>query len=179
MYIGNLEAYQGIDLMLDGFSKALTAGEKANLMVIGGEVSDINYYTKRCESLGISANVVFAGKMPLDTLFANMAQSDCLVSPRVHGINTPMKIYSYLDSGKPVLATKRLTHTQVMNDDISVLVEPNADEFARAMISIIQNPAEYAAKAIAAAAYIKREHSYEAFARQADSLYRSLENDAS
>ena len=40
-----------------------------------------------------------------------MAQADVLISPRIKGVNTPMKIYSYLDSGRCVLATDlQLTH---------------------------------------------------------------------
>ena len=47
-----------------------------------------------------------------------------LVSPRLKGLNTPMKIYSYLDSGSAVLATRLRTHTQVLDDGIAYLVEP-------------------------------------------------------
>ena len=37
-----------------------------------------------------------------------------LVSPRSRGTNTPLKIYQYLRSGKPIVATRLLTHTQVL-----------------------------------------------------------------
>ena len=39
---------------------------------------------------------------------------DVLVSPRSRGTNTPLKIYQYLRSGKPIVATRLLTHTQVL-----------------------------------------------------------------
>ena len=38
----------------------------------------------------------------------------CSVSPRSRGTNTPLKIYQYLRSGKPIVATRLLTHTQVL-----------------------------------------------------------------
>ena len=49
-----------------------------------------------------------------------------LVSPRLKGLNTPMKIYSYLDSGSAVLATRLRTHTQVLDDRLAYLVDPGA-----------------------------------------------------
>ena len=59
-----------------------------------------------------------------------MAQADVLVSPRTKGANTPMKVYSYLDSGVAVLATRLPTHTQVMNDETALLAEPTPEDFS-------------------------------------------------
>jgi hypothetical protein len=58
-------------------------------------------------------------------LFIGLA--DVLVSPRLSGTNTPLKIYSFLKSGKPLVATNLWTHTQVLSDRIAVLVEPDAE----------------------------------------------------
>ena len=46
---------------------------------------------------------------------------DVLVSPRSRGTNTPLKIYQYLRSGKPIVATRLLTHTQVLSDETAIL----------------------------------------------------------
>jgi hypothetical protein len=56
--------------------------------------------------------------------------SDVLVSPRLSGTNTPLKIYSFLKSGKPLVATNLWTHTQVLSDQTSVLVKPDAEGMA-------------------------------------------------
>ena len=53
-----------------------------------------------------------------------LGEADVLVSPRLKGLNTPMKIYSYLDSGTAVLATRLRTHTQVLDDRTAYLVDP-------------------------------------------------------
>ena len=50
----------------------------------------------------------------------------------ITGTNTPLKIYSYLRSGKPIVATNLLTHTQVLTPDIAKLVEPKPGPFAAA-----------------------------------------------
>jgi len=65
--------------------------------------------------------------------------SDILVSPRLKGTNSPLKIYSYLRSGKPIVATRHITHTQILSDSVSVLVEPNPDDFADGILSILDD----------------------------------------
>ena len=42
---------------------------------------------------------------------AFVALADMLLSPRSKGTHTPLKLYSYLRSGKPILATDILAHT--------------------------------------------------------------------
>ena len=59
-----------------------------------------------------------------------VAAADVLVSPRVKGVNTPMKIYAYLNSGKPILATDIESHSQVLDSTIAVLEPPVAERFA-------------------------------------------------
>ena len=55
---------------------------------------------------------------------------------RVQGNNTPMKLYSYLGSGRPVLATRLPTHTQVLDDSVAMLVEPNASALSEGMLTL-------------------------------------------
>ncbi len=69
---------------------------------------------------------------------ANMfSQADILVSPRIKGTNTPMKIYSYLQSGKPILATDMPTHTQVLSRTTAMLADPSPDKFADAHVATV------------------------------------------
>ncbi|MDW7772679.1 MAG: glycosyltransferase family 4 protein [Desulfobulbaceae bacterium] len=133
LYVGNLERYQGIDLLLEGFSLLAEIREDCALVVIGGSPEDIAGYTGKAGRLAIADRVFFIGPRPLELLGDYLCQADVLVSPRIEGENTPMKIYSYLDSGRPVLATCITSHTQVLNEDIAVLVEPDPQSLARGL----------------------------------------------
>ena len=62
------------------------------------------------------------------------------MSPRSTGTNTPLKIYQYLRSGRVIVATRLLTHTQVLSDDVAVLTEPTADAFAQGVLRAINDP---------------------------------------
>ncbi|MEA2116836.1 MAG: glycosyltransferase, partial [Thermodesulfobacteriota bacterium] len=98
MYVGNLEKYQGIDLLLDAFELAAGQENRARLVIIGGNDADIKLYREKSAALGIGEKVLFAGRRPVADLYYYLLQADILVSPRSKGFNTPMKIYSYLDS---------------------------------------------------------------------------------
>ena len=62
MYVGNLEGYQGIDLLLESFSKVLKVIEGIDLVIIGGEERDIKAYKGKSKNLGIDSRIHFLGK---------------------------------------------------------------------------------------------------------------------
>ena len=43
-------------------------------------------------------------------------------------MNTPLKIYEQLASGLPLVATRIPSHTQVLTEDVCILVEPRNQE---------------------------------------------------
>lgn len=179
MYIGNLESYQGIDLLLESISLITKSAPDLNVAIIGGADADIEKYRNIAKGLGVGDVVHFLGKKPVADIGPYMSQADLLVSPRIHGVNTPMKIYSYLHSKTAVLATDLPTHTQVMTSKIGVLAAPDAQIFSKAMLQILQSDDQRNQLAQDAHQYIEREHSYEAFKRHLYEAYESVENSKS
>ena len=100
LYVGNLQVYQGIDLLLAGFARTVAEVPAAKLIVVGGTPEEIGHYRREAARLGIAAGVHFAGPRPVESLGRCLQQATVLVSPRIQGTNTPMKVYSYLDSGR-------------------------------------------------------------------------------
>jgi glycosyltransferase involved in cell wall biosynthesis len=174
MYVGNLEKYQGIDLLMESFQKALTEKEDLNLVIIGGNKEDILFYQQRAEQLGIHKNVFFCGPRPVQLLGYYLGQADILISPRVQGNNTPMKIYSYLDSGKAVLATCLPTHTQVLDDTIACLVNPIVMEMAAGIVTLAKDAALRSNLGLNARKRVKEEYSLPAFQRKVAVFYKNL-----
>ena len=175
MYIGNLEKYQGIDLLLESFQMVSQTVKDAHLVIIGGAERDINSYKDRSVELGIARKTLFMGPRPLSDLGFYFEQADILVSPRFKGYNTPMKIYSYLDSGKAVLATRLLTHTQVLDDEIAYLVEPNAQSMASGMLELLRNESLRNRLADQARQRVQEEYTFEAYQRKLCGFYGILE----
>jgi glycosyltransferase involved in cell wall biosynthesis len=174
MYIGNLEPYQGIDLLLQGFAVHHRSNPSTMLVVIGGEDENIDAYRNIAQALGIGDNALFLGKRPVGNISGYMQQADVLVSPRIEGVNTPMKIYSYLDSGVAVLATDLPTHNQVMDASTACLVEPSAGPLAAGIDKLLASTSYRSALAKTAATLVAREHSYSAYCKVLYSMYDDL-----
>ena len=121
LYSGNFEPYQGVDLLVD--AAAHVPG--AEFLFMGGEPAEIAAMRARAAAAG--APCVFAGKRPVGELPAFLALADVLVSPRRTGVNTPFKVYTYLASGKPLVATRIATHTQLLDDTLAILTDPTAE----------------------------------------------------
>jgi glycosyltransferase involved in cell wall biosynthesis len=179
MYVGNLEHYQGINLLLEGFRHALIRVPNAHLVIVGGIEEDIAHYGRRAIQLGIGSRVHFLGQRPVSELDRLFRQADVLVSPRLKGLNTPMKIYSYLDSGTAVLATRLRTHTQVLDDHTAYLVEPDPESLGDGLAELLSNPVLREHLASHAKAYVQREFTPEAARRKLGSFYTMMESRAS
>jgi glycosyltransferase involved in cell wall biosynthesis len=175
MYVGNLESYQGIDLMLESFALASTGRNDTALVIIGGKETAIRKYRGKAEQLRINTKTFFLGTRPISELGSCLIQADILLSPRISGNNTPMKIYSYLDSGKPVLATRLTTHTQVLDNRISLLAGPTPKEFGAAMVQLLEKPELRKQLAEQAKERVRQDFSREAFKRKLLSFYNEIE----
>jgi glycosyltransferase involved in cell wall biosynthesis len=177
LYVGNLEGYQGIDLLLESFRLARQQGCTGNLVIIGGTQETIAHYRDMAEQLEIAENTYFCGMRPVALLAHYLGQADILLSPRIQGNNTPMKLYSYLASGKVVLATRLPTHTQVLDDQFACLVEPDKESMSTAMLSLLENSelAERLGKNGKEVAL--KNHSIESFRDKLKEFYLGIVND--
>ncbi len=128
LYAGNFEPYQGIPLLLQAIRKV---GERAVFLLVGGSGPSLQEMRRLAESLGIRDRVAFVDRVPPSQVPMFVHLADVLVSPRTSGTNTPLKIYSFLKSGKPLVATRLWTHTQVLGERQAVLADPDPDSLAR------------------------------------------------
>jgi glycosyltransferase involved in cell wall biosynthesis len=178
MYVGNLEHYQGIGLLLDGFKYTLNRVPTARLVIVGGLPDDIERYRNRAARLGIATQVHFVGPRPITALDSLLRRADVLVSPRLKGLNTPMKIYSYLDSGTAVLATRLRTHTQVLDDRTAYLVAPDPEALGDGLAHLLSDDGLRSRLATQAKAYVQQEFTPEAAHRKLTSFYTMIESKA-
>lgn len=175
LYVGNLEPYQGIDLLIDSFAIVAAQDGDAELAIVGGASDDIARYRRMAEHRGIGGRVHFAGPRPVSALADYLSAADVLVSPRIKGNNTPMKVYSYLHVGRPVVATALPTHTQVLDSDVALLAEPTPQAFADAVLRLLGDPELRAQLSDAGKALVEQKYSFPAFERTLNDLYSWLE----
>jgi glycosyltransferase involved in cell wall biosynthesis len=105
---------------------------------------------------------------------ALLALSDVVVSPRNQGVNTPFKIYTYLASGRPIVATRIPTHTQLLDDSLAFLVEPTADGIAEGIRRALAEPVEARRRAETGLALVAREYSPRRHAEKVATSYAAV-----
>lgn len=174
LYTGTFEAYQGVDLLIDAAAILARTHPGLRTLVVGGEPQQVDAARARARERGAADVLIFTGQQPAREIPGFVQASDVLVSPRIRGTNTPLKIYSYLRSGKPIVATNLITHTQVLNPDIALLVAPEADALAAGLASLIDDPVrrdEMAHRALAVAA---EKYSRESYVRRTAQAYARL-----
>jgi len=140
LYAGTFEPYQGLDLLVDSATRIVDRHGDVLFLLMGGTSEQVEYYQQRVQALGLSGYFRFTGTRPPEEIPHATRLSQVLVSPRLCGINTPLKIYAYLQSGKPIVATDIITHTQILNTSVAVLVEPNPEAFARGILAVLDHP---------------------------------------
>ena len=172
LYVGNLQKYQGIDLLLEAFARTKAPGA---LLIVGGDDAHIAQGKRKATALGLDGRCHWAGPRPVRDLASYLGQADLLVSPRLHGVNTPMKIYSYLASGVAILATDIPSHTQVLTKDVAVLTAPAPEPFAQGLDQLLRDASARRRLGENARRLARAEYSREAFDRKFERFYRDVE----
>jgi glycosyltransferase involved in cell wall biosynthesis len=170
-YSGNFEPYQGVELSVD----ASPLVPQAQLLFMGGEVAEIERLKARARALGTEQRCVFSGKRPPSELPAFLAVADVLLSPRRKGENTPFKIFTYLASGKPLVATRIPSHTQLLGDEAAFLVDPAPEGLAAGIRAALDDPDDARARAERGYALIQREYSTKRHREKVAAAYAEVE----
>ena len=160
-YTGTFEAYQGIELLFDAVRWVTRQEPMARLLMVGGHADQIREAQEAVRAKDLEGKVTFAGQRPPSEMPTFLAAADILVSPRSHGNNTPLKIYSYLRAGKPIVATRLLTHTQVLDDEIAELTVAEPEAFGKGILSLIRDPERASSLASNARRRAEERYSYE------------------
>jgi glycosyltransferase involved in cell wall biosynthesis len=147
---------------------------EARLLLVGGKPDQVERAREEARTEGIADVTMFAGERPAEEIPAYLLACDVLVSPRSRGTNTPLKIYQYLRSGTPIVATRLLTHTQVLTDETAILTGPSAAEFGQGILEVLKNKARAAAVGERARRLAETKYSYEAYLERTRQAYDML-----
>ena len=162
LYTGTFEAYQGLDLLFASAKIVHGTRADARFVLAGGKPDQVARAKAQASAAG-AGGIIFMGEQPSESIPAYLDAADVLVSPRSSGTNTPLKIYQYLRSGRVIVATRLLTHTQVLSDEVAILTEPTAEGFARGILQAINDPVAAARIGSAAKQLADTRYTYEAY----------------
>lgn len=162
-YVGSFAVYQGIDLLFESICKAAKAEPRLHFLIIGGTPDEIKARREQLKAADVVGSVSFAGFIAPDELPNTLAAADVLLSPRIAGANTPLKLLDYLKAGGAIVATDCQANRLILDERSAMLVQPNADDFARAIVTLGRDEAMRRRIASGGAGLLKEKYNFKAF----------------
>lgn len=140
LYTGNFEPYQGINLLLQAFAllknSSVWSEQRPVLLLVGG--GNETQLLPQLSGLKIGTDVFLTGQQPLKHMGSFLELADVLVSPRLYGENTPLKIYTYLAAQRPIVATDIDAHQQVFGEHTAYLSDTTPQAFADTIVRALE-----------------------------------------
>ena len=178
LYTGTFESYQGLDLLFESARRVAAVRPDARVVLAGGRPDQIAAARASAVRAGAGGVVIFAGQRPSEEIPRFLDAADVLVSPRSTGTNTPLKIYQYLRSGKPIVATRLLTHTQVLDEHVAILTDATPVAFANGILEALADRPRAQAIGERARRMAESKYSYEAYLASTRRAYAYLTGEA-
>jgi len=166
LYTGTFETYQGLDLLIKSAEKVVDINKNVLFLLVGGHKEQVGFYNRMVKKLKLDDYFIFTGQVPPNQVNSYIRFADILLSPRTKGTNTPLKIYSYLRSGVPIVATNLLTHTQVLSSDVAFLCDPDPDNFSEGIIHSLKKSSRAKLVAKNALQLAKENYSYPVYKKK-------------
>jgi len=128
LYSGHLYEWKGVETLLETAKLISNKNEDVIFVFVGGTDEDVREFKKKAAGL---KNVLILGYRPHSQIPTYLQSADVLVLPNKSGTNiseeftSPLKLFEYMASGRPIVASNLSSLREVLNDKNSVLVEPD------------------------------------------------------
>lgn len=139
-YVGSFAVYQGIDLLFEAIPIVAKAEPRARFVIVGGSPAEIADRRAQMAEAGCLDAVVFAGFIDPDVLPTHLAALDVLLSPRISGMNTPLKLLDYLKAGVAIVATDCPANRLILDQRTAELTKLTPQGFAKGIIRLCGDP---------------------------------------
>lgn len=132
-YVGMLKTMgmeKGIGTAIDSLK---FLDENCILVLVGGHSEDIVFYKNLSERLGLSNRVLFTGYVRHQLVPLYLKSFNILIAPfpdleHYRFYMSPLKIFEYMASGVPIVASDLPSLGEILNENNAVLVESNNPE---------------------------------------------------
>lgn len=175
-FVGSFAVYQGVDLLLAAVPEVVRRRPEARFLIIGGTEAEIAERKERLHRQGVGGAVMFSGRISPDELPDYLAASDILLSPRVSGVNTPLKLLDYLKAGRPVVATDVEANRLILDRNTAVFAPPDARSLAEAMIGLVDDAPARAEMGAEGRRLYETRYNFQEYSARLAACYATLQN---
>lgn len=127
MYTGHLYDWKGVDVLIEAMPDL---PEGCLLVLVGGTKEDLTIYSRKIKDLGLASKIFLLGWWPHRQIPYFLKAADVLVLPNKAGdpiserYTSPLKLFEYLASGRPIVASDLPSLREILNENNAILVKP-------------------------------------------------------
>jgi len=143
-FVGNLVAWQGVEMLLDASTRLASVRPDLNVLIIG-DGPELPGLKELAARMGLSDRVRFTGRVPYAMVPEYISASDVCVAPLSRGRKaSPIKVFEYLACGRPVIVSDVDQIGEfVRRTGSGIVFEPeDINAFTAAIESIVEHPRE-------------------------------------
>ena len=129
-YLGLLNSYQGVDLLLEAAANLKSQGAKLHYLIMGFPEER---YREKAEQLCIEEIVTFTGRIPYEEAPLYLSAGDIAVSPKISLTEANGKLFNYMACGLPTVVFDTPVNREILGDAAVYATFGNVEELAGAI----------------------------------------------
>ncbi|KPV40024.1 group 1 glycosyl transferase [Thiohalorhabdus denitrificans] len=140
-FVGWIRPWHGVHDLVEAFARVVAQRKDAALLLVGDGPA-VPELRARAAELGLADRVVFTGAVAREAVPGHVAAMDVAVQPDVTPYASPIKLFEYLATGRPVVAPDRPNIAEVVGDGRQgLLFRPgNVEELAAQLTRLALDP---------------------------------------
>ncbi|MFH0876014.1 MAG: glycosyltransferase family 4 protein [archaeon] len=139
LYTGSFANVNNLPMLLESAKIVEKTIPNVKFVLVGGETGNIEMLKDLSGKLNIAENVRIVEKVSPEELNSYFSIATILVSPRYSGINIPFKIFSYLESGVPIVVPESILYNSFLDSGCAMITKPDKEDFANGVVRLIKD----------------------------------------
>jgi glycosyltransferase involved in cell wall biosynthesis len=169
VYLGLLNAYQGVDHLLEAIPGVLARVPQAYFLVMG--YPDVEAYRRKSRHLGVEDHVSFPGRIDYDQAPRYLALGQVAVGPKLSETESNGKLYNYMACALPTVAFDTPSSREILGDLGVYAPRGDVAALAGAIAGLLENPAASRRLGLRLRQRVQERFSWQNTARQLAAAY--------
>jgi glycosyltransferase involved in cell wall biosynthesis len=171
VYLGVLNRYQGVDLLLEAAAMLERDGSPLHLLVMGYPQEE---YRRRASETGLAGRIHFTGRVEYGNVPRLLAAADMAVSPKISRTEANGKLFNYLACGLPTVVFDTTVNREIMGEAGVYVPYGDAAALAVALDGLARDPGRRWQLAAEGRRIACQRHSWETRGNELQDIYRQL-----
>ncbi len=171
VFLGILNRYQGIDLLLDVVSIMNRRGTAPHFLVMGFPEEG---YRERAAAHGLADSITFTGRIDYAKAPLFLSAGDIALSPKVSLTEANGKLFNYMACGIPTVVFDNPVNREILGETGVYAAPGDAADFAARIEQLLSNPKRLREISVLLRERAERDHSWRARGEELVGIYRQL-----